>query len=353
MDTNDFPIGLTFDDVLLEPRESAVMRSEALLETKLTKKLKIRIPILAAAMDTVSGPEMAIALGRLGGTAILHRNCTIQEQVAMLKRARRARILIGAAVGAVDPDRAIALDKAGADVIVVDTAHAHVRAVIQAAREIKRKIKAQLIVGNIATREAALAFSDFADALKVGIGPGSICTTRIVAGVGVPQLTAIMDVVSVAKKKNIPVIADGGIRFSGDAVKALAAGASSVMLGSMLAGTKEAPGKFIKFKGESYKAYRGMGSLGALQTQISSDRYFQKGNKRFVPEGVEGLVKYKGPVADVIEQITGGLKSGMGYLGAKTIEDLPKQARFIRITNAGLRESHPHDVIIFKKAPNY
>lgn len=349
----NFPLGLTFDDVLLEPRESDVLRSEAVLITRLTKKLTIQIPILSAAMDTVSGAEMAIALGRLGGISILHRNCTVAEQIDMLKRAKKARILVGAAVGAVDPDRTVALDHAGADVIVVDTAHAHVKAIIKSAKEIKRKIKAQLIVGNIATREAAAAFAPFVDALKVGIGPGSICTTRIVAGVGVPQLTAIMDVASIAKKKNIPVIADGGTRHSGDVVKALAAGASSVMLGSLLAGTKEAPGKFIKFKGESYKAYRGMGSLGAMTAGQSSDRYFQRGNKRYVPEGIEGLVKYKGPVAQIVEQITGGLRSGMGYLGAKTIEDISKRAKFIRITNAGLRESHPHDVLISKKAPNY
>lgn len=353
MDEIKYPLGLTFDDVLLEPQESAVLRSEAVLETKLTKKLKIRIPILAAAMDTVSGPDMAVALGKLGGVAILHRNCTIQEQISMLKRAKRAGVLIGAAVGAVDTDRAIALDKAGTDVIVVDTAHAHVRAVIQAAREIQKKIKAQLIVGNIATREAALALVNFADALKVGIGPGSICTTRIVAGVGVPQLTAIMNVAEIARKKGVPVIADGGIRYSGDAVKALAAGASCVMLGSMLAGTKEAPGKVVKFKGESYKAYRGMGSLGAMLSNESSDRYFQKGNKRYVPEGVEGLTKYKGPAADIIAQITGGIRSGMGYIGARTVAEIPKRARFIKITNAGLRESHPHDIFINKKAPNY
>lgn len=353
MDETKFPLGLTFDDVLLQPRESSVMRSEVFLETKLTKKLKFRVPIVAAPMDTVSGPELAIALGGLGGIAILHRNCTIQEQITMLKRAKRARIITGAAVGAVDLERAVALNKAGADVIVVDTAHAHVKAIIKAAKEIKRKIKAQLIVGNIATKEAAQAFLPFVDALKVGIGPGSICTTRIVAGVGVPQLTAIMNVAGAAKKKNVPVIADGGIRYSGDIVKALAAGASSVMLGSMLSGTKEAPGRIVKIQGQTYKTYRGMGSLGAMTNGQSSDRYFQKGNKRYVPEGIEGLVKYKGPVQHVIEQITGGLRSGMGYLGAKTIEDIAKRARFIRITNAGLKESHPHDILINKKAPNY
>ncbi|MBI4050571.1 MAG: IMP dehydrogenase [Candidatus Doudnabacteria bacterium] len=353
MDSKIISLGLTFDDVLLEPRESDIARSEAELETNLTRKIKIQIPVVSAAMDTVSESQMAIALGKLGGISILHRNCSIEEQVKMLKKVKKAGVLAGAAIGGTDLERAKALDKAGADIIVIDTAHAHVKAIIQAVLKIKKSIKAQLVVGNIATREAARAFAPFADALKVGIGPGSICTTRVVAGVGVPQLTAIIDVVSVAKKYKVPVIADGGIKYSGDAVKALAAGASSVMLGSMLSGTKEAPGKIVKVKGELYKEYRGMGSLGVMRLNVSTDRYFQKGAKTFVPEGVEALVKYKGPLKEVIEQITGGLRSGMGYLGARTIADIPKRAKFIRITNAGLRESHPHSVFINKKAPNY
>lgn len=353
MEEKRFRMGLTFDDVLLEPREADVMRSEVYLETKLTKKIKIQIPILAAAMDTVSGVEMAIALGRFGGVAVLHRNCSVSEQIAMVRKAKKAKVLVGAAVGAVDPLRASALDKAGADFIVVDTAHAHVKAVLESTKKIKKKIRAQLVVGNIATREAAAAFAGFVDALKVGIGPGSICTTRIITGVGVPQMTAVMDVARVARKKGIPVIADGGIRYSGDIVKALSAGASSVMLGSLLSGTKESPGKIIKIKGEIYKSYRGMGSLGAMSSGVTSDRYFQKGNKRYVPEGVEGVVKYKGQVHEILDQLVGGLRSGMGYLGAETISDLPKRAKFIQITNAGLRESHPHDIIIRKKAPNY
>lgn len=352
MDDN-FAEGLTFDDVLLEPRASAVVRSEVILETKLTGKIKLQIPILAAAMDTLSEAEMAIALGRLGGMAVLHRNCTAKEEVAMVKKVKTAGILCGAAVGPADFERAGALDRAGADVIVIDTAHGHDLRSVASAKKIKKAIRAQLIMGNVATAEAARELVKFADAIKVGVGPGSICTTRVVAGVGVPQLTAIMNVVKVARRKKIPVIADGGMKYSGDIVKALAAGASSVMLGSMLAGTKEAPGKIIKIKGELYKSYRGMGSFGTISTNKSADRYFQKNARVKIPEGVEGVVKYKGPLADVIAQITGGLRAGMAYIGAKDIPAMWKRARLIRITNAGLKESHPHSVFITKKAPNY
>jgi IMP dehydrogenase len=352
MDAN-FPLSLTFDDVLLEPRASAVSRSEVSLETNLTKKIRLKIPILAAAMDTLSEAEMGLALGKLGGIAILHRNCSIAEQVKMLKEVKRAKVLAGAAIGPGDIERARALDRAGADVIAIDTAHAHNLRVVESAKKIKKIIRAQLIVGNIATKEAAKELIKFADAIKVGVGPGAICTTRVVAGVGVPQLSAIMNVVNIAKKRKIPVIADGGMRYSGDIVKALAAGASSVMLGFLLAGTKEAPGKLLRIDGKLYKAFRGMGSLGAMESGKSSDRYFQKNAKIKIPEGIEGMVEYKGRLAKVTEQILGGLRSGMGYIGAKTIPEMWKQARFIRITNAGLQESHPHSVIITKKAPNY
>ncbi|MDZ4243789.1 MAG: IMP dehydrogenase [Candidatus Doudnabacteria bacterium] len=350
---NNFPMGLTFDDVLLEPQESAVIRSEVDLSSFVTKKIKLQIPILAAAMDTVSEALMAIALGRLGGLAVLHRNCSVEEQLAMVRKVKKNKLLSSAAVGPGDLQRALALDKAGIDIIVVDTAHAHNLRALKSAKEIKKSVRAQIVVGNIGTKEAAMELVKFADAIKVGVGPGSICTTRVVAGIGVPQLTAILNVVEVAKKKGIPVIADGGIRYSGDAVKALAAGAQAVMLGSMLAGTKEAPGRVIKYNGELVKAYRGMGSFGAMQGGRSTDRYFQKNAKTHIPEGVEGITPYKGLVKDVVEQITGGMKSGMGYIGAKTIADMPKCARFIRITNAGLRESHPHTITINKKAPNY
>lgn len=349
----DFPFGLTFDDVLLEPRESSVIRNSVALKSRLTKKINLQIPIISAAMDTVSGPEMAIALGKLGGMAILHRSCTVEQEVAWVKQVKKHKVLVGAAVGPGDLARALALDSAGADVIVVDTAHAHNTWAIKSAKEIKKKIRAQLIVGNVATAEAARELVKFADGIKVGIGPGSICTTRIIAGIGVPQLTAIMNVVKVANKFKVPVIADGGIKFSGDAVKALAAGASTIMVGSLLAGTKESPGKLLKKGGKLIKTYRGMGSLGVMKLNESSDRYFQKNSKNFVPEGIEGHVPYKGELSEVLFQITGGIKSGMGYIGAATIDQMPKRARFIRISPAGLVESHPHNITIDKYAPNY
>ncbi|MFA6553327.1 MAG: IMP dehydrogenase [Patescibacteria group bacterium] len=348
-----FPLGLTFDDVLLAPRKSSVVRSEVRLESRLTKKITLQIPILAAAMDTVSGPVLAVTLGKLGGLAVLHRNCTVEESVAMVRKVKKSGVLTAASVGPHDIERAKALDRHGADVIFIDCAHAHNTRIIADARRIKKLIKAQLVVGNIATADAAREFVTFADAVKVGIGPGSICTTRVVTGVGVPQLTAVLDVVKVAKQRRVPVIADGGIKYSGDVVKALAAGASTVMLGSMFAGTREAPGTLMKINGKIYKSYRGMGSLGAMQGGKSTDRYFQKNAKRYVPEGVEGVVPYKGTVEEVVWNIVGGLKSGMGYIGAATIPEIPAQARFIRITDASLKESHPHTIAISKKAPNY
>ncbi|MFH0805027.1 MAG: IMP dehydrogenase [Patescibacteria group bacterium] len=353
MKSAEYTIGLTFDDVLLEPRYSTVVRGEVDLSTQLTRKVRLRVPILSAAMDTVSGVAMGIALGKIGGMAVLHRNCSIAQEVLMVRQVKRAKVLVGAAVGPHDIDRALALQKAGADAIFVDCAHAHNARIIASARKLRRVIRSQLVIGNIATADAARAVAPFADAVKVGIGPGSICTTRVVTGIGVPQLTAILEVVRAVRGRKIPVIADGGIKYSGDVVKALAAGASSVMLGSMLAGTAEAPGKLIKIGGKLYKTYRGMGSLGAMQAGKSTDRYFQKGARRYVPEGVEGVLPYKGPVGDILFQITGGLQSGMGYIGAHRIAEMPRQARFIRITTASLHESHPHTVTITKRAPNY
>jgi len=261
----------------------------------------------------------------------------------MVMEVQKTGVSVGAAVGPKDVARAIALAEAGASAIFIDCAHAHAPGIIAAAKEMKRKIKAQLIVGNIVTKEAAQDFAAVADAFKVGIGPGSICTTRIVSGVGVPQLTAVMDVVSVARKKGIPVIADGGIRSSGDIVKALAAGASSVMLGSLFAGAEEAPGELIEENGVKYKAYRGMGSTEAQAKRHAMDRY---GNTKehSVAEGVSGKVPYRGSLKGIVEELVGGIKSGMGYIGAATIEDIPKQARFIQITNAGLKESHTHSI---------
>lgn len=359
---HDIALALTFDDVLLIPQESDVQPSAVTLETKLTKRLSLRVPLLSSAMDTVTEAAMAIAMAEAGGLGVLHRNCTVEEQVRMVKSVKGSTFsssrsnlnrLIGAAVGPHDLDRAKALDRAGVDVIVIDCAHAHKPDIREDARKIKKAVKAQLIVGNIATAAAARYLLSIADALKVGVGPGSICTTRIVAGVGVPQLTAIMDVAAVASRAKVPVIADGGIRSSGDIVKALSAGASTVMLGGLFAGTDEAPGKLVTLAGKKYKVYRGMGSQAAMERGKSTDRYFQKGAKKYVPEGVEGMVAYKGAVSEVLFQLLGGLRSGMGYVGANTIVELQRRAQFVRITDAGRRESHPHSLAALKEAPNY
>ena len=268
----------------------------------------------------------------------------------------KGRLICGAAIGATKDvlDRAGALLSAGADYLVLDSAHGHSQNIINSIAKVKEAFpECQLIAGNIATGEAALdLIKAGADAIKVGIGPGSICTTRVVAGIGVPQITAICDAAEVAQKYNIPVIADGGLKYSGDIVKAIAAGASTVMIGSMFAGCEESPGETELFQGRSFKVYRGMGSIAAME-QGSKDRYFQEGNKKLVPEGVEGRVPFKGPLADTIYQLMGGLRSGMGYCGAHDIETLRNNAKFVRITSAGLRESHPHDINITKEAPNY
>lgn len=349
----EFPLGLTFDDVLLVPQESEVGPSTVNIETKLTRRLILKMPLLSAAMDTVTEEKMAVALARAGGLSILHRNCTISRQIEMAKRVKQKKLLVGAAIGPHDIERARALDKAGVDAIMLDAAHVHKPAVVADAKKIKKIIRADLIIGNIATAAAARAFLEVADALKVGVGPGAICTTRIVAGVGVPQLTAIMDVAKIARRKKITVIADGGIRYSGDIAKALAAGAAAVMLGSLLAGTDEAPGQIVKIKGQKFKRFRGMGSLGAMNSGKSADRYAQEGQKKFVAEGVEALAPYKGPVQEIIFQLLGGLRAGMGYVGAQNIWELQKRAKFIRITAAGRAESHPHSIIMEKEAPNY
>lgn len=276
----------------------------------------------------------------------LHPNAAHDEE---------GKLVVAAAVGPFDLERAIALDKAGADAIVVDCAHAHNMNVVKSAKKIKENVSADVIVGNIATKEAALALVDYVDGLKVGVGPGSICTTRVVAGVGVPQLSAVAGVASVALKHGVPVIADGGIRYSGDIAKAIAIGADTVMLGNLLAGTYEAPGRTIIIKGRRYKQYRGMGSLGAMTGGHSSDRYFQQnvGTSKFVPEGVESAIPERGSVSDMLYQLLGGLRSSMGYVGAININEMQERARFVRITSAGERESHPHDVFITDEAPNY
>ncbi len=480
----DIPLGLTFDDVLLRPAESDVLPSLADTRTRLTREIGLNIPILSAAMDTVTEADMAIVMAQLGGIGVLHRNLEVAEQVAAVRAVKRfesgmvvnpitigpdatlgdAQALmeqnrisgipvtdgIGKLVGiltnrdvrfaenpgqpvrelmttenlatvplgtsqeearrllhqrriekllVVDGDyrciglitvkdiekavtypnatkdaagrlrvaaattvgdkgfaRTEALVEAECDVVIIDTAHGHNKDVARAVERAKKLSNSvQIVAGNVATAEATRALIDAgADAVKVGIGPGSICTTRVVAGVGVPQLTAVMESAAEAAKSGIPVIADGGLRTSGDAAKALAAGASSVMIGSMLAGTAESPGETFLYQGRSYKAYRGMGSVGAM-ARGSADRYFQQdiSPMKLVPEGIEGQVPFKGPAADVVHQLVGGIKAAMGYTGSATIEDLRKRAKFVRITNAGLQESHVHDVAITREAPNY
>ncbi|HVM69135.1 MAG TPA: IMP dehydrogenase [Gaiellaceae bacterium] len=474
--------GLTFDDVLLLPAESSVLPNDVRTATRLTRTIALEIPIVSAAMDTVTEARLAIALAREGGIGIVHRNLPIDAQVAEVDRVKRSesgmitepvtlppdalvadalalmeryhisgvpitddagvlvgiltnrdlrferdtrqpvsalmtsrglvtapagttldeaneilhrhkieklpvvdadgrlrglitvkdirkrkefplstkdeqgRLRVGAAVG-VD-ERARALVDAEVDVLVVDTAHGHSRSVAEMVRRVKDEWDVQVVAGNIATAEAAEALIDAgADALKVGIGPGSICTTRVVAGVGVPQITAVHDVAEVALRHGVPVIADGGLTSSGDVAKAIAAGADTVMLGSMLAGVDESPGDVIVVQGERYKEYRGMGSLGAMKARsFSKDRYFQgdvEDVDKLVPEGIEGRVPYKGPVQAILYQLVGGLRQAMGYCGAPTIEAMKLETRFVRITGAGLRESHPHDVTITKEAPNY
>ena len=442
--------GLTFDDVLLEPGPSEVMPTQVDTATRFTREIALNIPLVSAAMDTVTESRLAIAMAQAGGMGILHRNLTPAEQADQVREVKRfesgmvinpltihpdttlkevreikarrhisgfpvvergsgrlvgiltnrdmrfearddvpasvvmtheglitvkdmekaeahphaakdaqGRLLVGAAstVGDAGFERSLALMEAGVDVVVIDTAHGHSKQVADAVRRLARETnRVQIVAGNVATYDGARALIDAgADAIKVGIGPGSICTTRIVAGVGVPQLTAIAEAVRAARDSGAPVIADGGIKYSGDLAKALAVGAATAMMGSMFAGTDEAPGEVFLYQGRSYKAYRGMGSLGAM-ARGSADRYFQKeveDSMKLVPEGIEGQTPYKGPIGPVIHQLVGGLRAAMGYLGAKDIVSLQARARFIRITGAGVRESHVHDVMITREAPNY
>ncbi len=476
--------GYTFDDVLLVPAYSEVLPNQVSVRTKLSRTIDLNIPLISAAMDTVTESELAIAIAREGGIGIIHKNCAIEDQAAEVDRVKRSesgmilkpitltperklsealdvmrrykisgipvvqpdgklagiltnrdlrfatnfdvsidsvmtklnlitakegttleeaeriihqhriekllvvderyhlkglitvkdiqkkkmypnackdmhgRLRVGAAVGVSKDafDRAVALIEAGADILAVDTAHGHSRGVIETVRELKKKFSAEVIAGNVATAEAALALIRAgADTIKVGIGPGSICTTRVVAGVGVPQITAIMNCAEVCGKEGVPLIADGGIKQTGDIPKAIAAGADAIMIGGLFAGTEESPGESVLYEGRRYKLYRGMGSLAAMK-KGSKDRYFQEDEQdvgKLIPEGIEGRVPYKGFLRDVIFQMTGGLKAAMGYCGAAAVTDLKAKAQFIRMTGAGLRESHPHDVKITQEAPNY
>ncbi|MEG0328019.1 MAG: IMP dehydrogenase [Erysipelothrix sp.] len=365
----------TFDDLLLVPAKSQIVPAQVNLKTRLTDKITLNIPIVSAAMDTVTEDAMAIMLAKLGGMGFVHKNMPVEDQAQMVRNVKEAasdvenyadanvdgqgRLRVGAAVGVgqASLDRVRALVDAGVDIVAVDSAHGHSEGVIETVKAIRQEFQdLDIVGGNIVTAQGAtdLIYAG-ANVIKVGVGPGSICTTRVVAGVGVPQLTAVNDVYSVARQYGVGVIADGGIKLSGDISKALAAGADCVMLGGLLAGSEETPGEVLEVFGKKVKTYVGMGSLSAMQ-RGSSDRYFQGGVKelsKLVPEGIEATVPYKGSIKDVIYQMLGGVRSGMGYCGCATIEEMHLKAQFVKITGAGLQESHPHDVDNVKEAPNY
>tara|TARA_B100000886_G_C20422778_1_gene492374 strand:+ start:69 stop:1148 length:1080 start_codon:yes stop_codon:yes gene_type:complete len=350
---------LTFDDVLLLPQYSNVLPSETDISLNLTKKIFLKVPFLSSAMDTVTESKMAIAIGKSGGIGIIHRNLNIKKQSGEVSKVKKEKLFVGAAVGTNtgDIERVKSLLEKGCDLIVIDTAHGHSEKVLKMLSKIKKFSSAvPICVGNIATGEAAKKlYNAGADIIKVGIGPGSICTTRMVAGIGVPQISAIMEVKKALKNKKIKIVSDGGIKFSGDIAKSLAAGADAIMMGSIFAGTNESPGKKFKVKGKYYKQYRGMGSIGAMSSG-SASRYFQENFKdkaKFVPEGVEGRVEYKGSVSKIIYQLQGGLRSSMGYIGAKSLNQINKNAKFIKITKAGFYESMVHSVEMTQKSINY
>jgi IMP dehydrogenase len=396
---------LTFDDVLLVPAYSAVHPREVDVSTRFSRRIALNLPFVSAAMDTVTESGLAIALAREGGLGVIHKNLSIAEQCAQVDRVKRSesgaiadpatlpfatapgepravpqadrfelrgrfplactdalgRLRVAAAIGAGGDvmERAEELVRAGVDALVVDSAHAHSSGVMKAARAVRERFPdVDLVVGNVGTFEGARAVADLgADAVKVGMGPGAICTTRIVSGAGMAQVTAVLEAARALEGRDVPIIADGGIQCSGDLVKALAAGAHSVMIGSLFAGTTESPGETVLLEGRSYKLYRGMGSLSAMvAAQGSRERYFQDDTgelAKLVPEGVEGRVPFKGPLEQVVFQLQGGLRAGMGYCGVSSIEELRTRTRFVRISPAGLRESHPHDLTITREAPNY
>ena len=376
--TLPLPQALTFDDVLLVPGYSETHPNSIDLSTRLTKDIKLNIPLISAAMDTVTESRLAIAIARMGGVGVIHKNLSIEDQCLEIKKVKtqetsstskevehhssnfdqRGRLLVGAALG-VSPElmeRAGALVSLEVDFFCLDSSHGHSLGVIQSIKDLKKKFPSvPLLAGNVATYEGAKALIEAgADCIKIGIGPGSICTTRIVTGAGMPQLTAIAEASRACREKQIPCIADGGIKCSGDISKAIAAGADSVMLGGLFAGTEESPGDTITFEGRTYKSYRGMGSLAAMKAG-SKDRYFQENAdlNKLVPEGIEGQVPFKGKLEDVVIQLVGGLRAGMGLSGSSNVQDFIMRSRFVQITNAGLKESHAHDVIMAKESPNY
>lgn len=363
---------LTFDDVLLVPQYSEITPDMADVSTKLTNTFKMNVPFLSAAMDTVSEHKLVTALALAGGLGVIHKNMSIADQakeVEMVKNYefdnekykrvlidKKGRLCVGAAIGVTADmmDRVHALMDAGVDVFVLDSAHGDSKNIINAIKNLRLEYPSmELIAGNVATYEGALDLMKAgASAVKVGMGPGSICTTRIIAGIGVPQLQAVMDCARASKEMNVPIIADGGIKYSGDVVKALAAGANTVMLGGLFATCEEAPGDIYESNGKKYRTYRGMGSIEAM-AKGSTDRYFQTGHKKFVAEGVQGIVEVKTTVEELVFQLIGGLKAGMGYCGSKDIPTLQEKGTFIKITNNALLESHPHDISIEKGEPNY
>ena len=351
---------LTFDDVLLLPQFSKVLPSETNISVSLSKNIRLNTPFLSSAMDTVTESQMAIAMAKSGGIGIIHRNLDVKKQILEIRKVKKQKLLVGAAVGAGPSEfkRAEAILKEKIDMIVVDTAHGHTKKVSEIVKFIKKtkNKKTALCAGNIATPSAAKFLLKLGvDIIKVGIGPGSICTTRLVAGIGVPQLSAILEVRNGIKNKNVKIISDGGIKYSGDLAKAFAAGADAVMIGSLFAGTDEAPGKLIKRNGKLFKNFRGMGSVGAMN-KGSADRYFQskqKDTSKYVPEGVEGFAKYKGKVDNIIFKLIGGLRSSMGYLGSRQIKYLRDKPQFVKITKAGFYESMVHNVDIVKSDNKY
>lgn len=371
--------GITFDDVLLIPGYSDFSRSDINLESRLTKKIKLSVPLVSAPMDTVTESKLAIALAKIGGIGIVHRNLTVEDQASEVKKVKDQQLLVGAAIGASAgyEERVEALLKAGVDVVVIDSAHGFDKKIIDTLKAVKNKYgDLQVIAGNIATYEGAKALSEAgADGLRVGMGPGAICTTRIISGMGVPQITAILETVRGAQEMDVPVIADGGVKYSGDMVKAFAAGASSIMMGSYFASCEEAPGTVVeleahqvprrfqsifndKTKTYKFKSYRGMGSVGAMKKGAeikSEDEFHGKDYKDrvLVAEGVEGLVPVRGTLKDLVDQAIGGIRSGLYYVGTKTIPELETNGKFMQITHASLAESHPHDLLVTNPGENY